>query len=564
MIGPGMGASAGTNSSNPPSKRALILAVVTVGIIAALALNRLGAAEVCGSNEAVEGIFVQQMVEHGKLLFALENGHSPMYKPPLFHWTATALDHLLELTKVTAFNLRLASALYAVAGVILTVRFSWDFLGASGAWLAGLILCSSYQYVEQARIGRVDMTLCFFETLALMVFMWWYAGEEKATSGKDQVEKSQEQAACVGNSRQSWLRYTLALALGLGVLAKGPVGALLPAAACGIFLIMQRRIHYLRQIAAPGPVLVAVIVGGSWYAACFFERRYAFLDRQLASENFGRFFGTLGTMPPWYYAEPLLFNSGPLSLMVPLAVLFALRTYWQNPGESERRVPLDRAARALDVCSVDAVRLFAIFWLTSLAFFTLAAYKRRSYLLPLWPPAAVMLTWWAERLFAHSRAWGGWFRGLVITLCGALIFFNAIYLPAHQVRDCSSDSVRDTAKEIDRIVGRDEPLYLYGFGEDPAPLLFYLDRAAPPIGGKLGDAPPGYVIIPEEVWRQHQQEALDLMPVFQSTSGRPPIILLRRGKALAAMEKVGNTGPSLSEPLRLSSFAPRERRNRLP
>ena len=105
---------------------------------------------------------------------------------------------------------------------------------------------------------------------------------------------------------------------------------------------------------------------------------------------------------------------------------------------------------------------------------------------------------------------------------------------ADEVRECAGDSPREAAMEIDRIVGGGEPLYLYGFGEEPAPLLFYLDRDAPPVGGKLGDAPPGYVIVPAQVWRQHKDEALDLTPIFQSTSGRPPIVLLRHGKALAS------------------------------
>jgi len=510
-----MAAPGETNSSASPSyKRGLILAVASVAVAAALVLNRLEAAGVCGANEAVEGIFVQQMVEHGKVLFPLENGHSPMYKPPLFHWTATAIDHLLGVKKVTAFNLRLTAALYAVAGVLLTISFSRDFIGRDGAWLAGLILCGSYQYIEQGRIGRVDMTLCFFETLALLAFMWWYAGVERRAHG--------------------WLRYLFALALGLGVLAKGPVGAILPAAACGIFLIAQRRMRDLRELCTPGPVLLALAVGGSWYAACFFARRYAFLNRQLSSENFGRFFGALGAMPVWYYLKPLLFNSGPLSLMMPLAVFFALHTYWQRSPGPILDGARDGAAGVLGSRGVDAARLFAIFWLLSVGFFTLAAYKRRAYLLPLWPTSAVMLACWTETLFASHRRWGRWLRSCVILSCCGLIVFNAVYLPEHQVRECAGDSVRDAANEIDRIVGSDEPLYLYGFGEDPAPLLFYLDRGAPAIGGKLGDAPPGYVIIPAEVWPQHQHEALDLTPVFQSSSGRPPVVLLRRGKALAA------------------------------
>ena len=86
------------------------------------------------------------------------------------------------------------------------------------------------------------------------------------------------------------------------------------------------------------------------------------------------------------------------------------------------------------------------------------------------------------------------------------------------------------------MVGGAEPLYTYGFDEELAPLLFYLDRDAPAIRGKLGDAPPGYVIVPARVWREHQAEALDLEPVLTTDHGGRPLVLLRHGKALAGSD----------------------------
>src|SRR6266481_4112476 len=131
-----------------------LLAISTIaGVIALLSIHRLDAADVCGDNEAVEGVFLQQMVEHGALLFPAENGRDPMYKPPLFHWTATALDHVAGIKKVTPFNLRITSALYASAGALLTMGFAYAFLGPASALLSGLILAASYQYIEEARIG---------------------------------------------------------------------------------------------------------------------------------------------------------------------------------------------------------------------------------------------------------------------------------------------------------------------------------------------------------------------------------------------------------------------------
>ena len=506
--------------------------VAILALASALTLHRLGAADVCGVNEAVEGVFLQQMVEHGAMLFPLENGRAPMYKPPLFHWTATAIDRAVGIKKVTAANLRLTAALYAIAGVALTMGFAATFLGPGGTILAGLILCGSYQYIEQGRIGRVDMTLTFFETAALFTFMWWLAPRRSAAS-------TPENPPAESIRGHGILRYIFALALGLGVLAKGPVGAFLPAAACGLFMVMERRLGDLRKIAAPGPVMIGVIVGGSWYAACIFARRYGFLDRQIGSENFGRFFRALGAMAPWYYVKPILLNSAPLSLMVPVAVWYAIRTYRSSTNEhassgSQPDVGDDDRARS-------AVRLFAIFWIITVVFFTIAAYKRRAYLLPLWPASAVMIAWWIEGLARTSNI-GRYLRAGVATTCLGLAVFNFVYLPQREVRECRGDSFKATATQINRIVGPDEPLYSFGLGDEPAPFLFYLDRDAPPIEGKLGDAPPGYVIVPADVWAKHQNEALDLEPIFESSSGGQRLVLLRHGKAYALRWRRWNYG----------------------
>ena len=556
-----MTASIKPDQSSAPSRtaraRTFLAMLAIVAAAALLTLHRLGAADVCGVNEAVEGVFLQQMVEHGALLFPVENGRSPMYKPPLFHWTAAATDRLAGMRKVTSFNLRLPAALYAIAGVALTMAFALSFLGPPGAILAGLILCGSYQYVEQGRIGRVDMTLCFCETLALFAFMWWYAppqrplpdglpeGETSASSHEtvsplatnpNNVSAGLSTASKKSTTLKNSLRYLFALALGLGVLAKGPVGALMPVLACGIFLAAERRLADLRKLATPGPLLLAIIVGGCWYAACFFGRRYGFLDRQLGSENFGRFFGTLGAMPPWYYVKPLLLNSAPLSLLVPVAVYFAIRSCRALPSRAAMIPhPLTDSPSSADASesrACTAVRLLAIFWIVTVIFFSLAAYKRRAYLLPLWPASAVMLAWWMETIAARYCT-ARIARGAMALTWIALAVFNFVYLPRRQIRECGHDSYRGTAAQINRIVGADEPLFSYGLGDEPAPILFYLDRDAPPITGKLGDAPPGYVLVPADVWAQHKNEALDLAPVYQSSSGRRPLVLLRHGKAYA-------------------------------
>jgi len=474
-----------------------------IAVMAALlTLYRLGAADVCSCNEAVEGLFVQQMVEKGAWLFPPAGEQQAMYKPPLFHWTALALDRMAGIHQVSAFNLRLPSALYAISCVLLIVYFCYTIFGARAGPLAGLALLASYQYISQGRFGRVDMALCFCEALALTSFVCWLRAYR--TPGATAVA--------------TW-RWLFALALGLGLLAKGPVGAMLPLVSVAVFAAVNRYWDAARRIFSPGSALLALLVGSAWYAACLIAGRYDVLTRQLGSANMGRFFGVLGAMPPWYYVAPLLLNSLPLSLIAPIAVVAALM------AAAPRRAADTDIAR-------DTVQLLAIFWLVTVGFFSLAAYKRRTYLLPLWPADAVLIAWWIECGFA--RRWRR-VRAGFIALCAALIAINLLMIPRREAINCGKGSFRAAAAQINRIVGADEPLFIYGMGE-PAPLLFYLDRGATLINDELGDAPPGYVIVPASVWERARQRAPGLEAILGPTSGSDPLFLLRHGKAYAALE----------------------------
>ena len=473
-------------------------AIMLLGAV--LMLHRLGAAEVCSSNEAVEGLVVQQMVEHGNILFPLLNASEPMYKPPLFHWTATVLAHLLGVRDVSELTLRLPSVFYGLAGILLTMVLVRGWLGLPSAVLAGLVLLGSYQYIDEARFGRVDMALTFCEALALFAFCWWISARSDARARAGDSTRL--------GGRVTATHYLFAGALGLGVLAKGPVGMMLPLLAAVVFLLTQKRWDDLRALCSPGPALVLLAVSASWYAACLWSQHLDILHRQIISENFGRFFGDLYTMHPWYYLQPLLLNSLPFSLLVPVAVVHALRARGKNGSQ-----------RGLDTARA---MILAIFWLTTIVFFSIAAYKRRAYLLPLWPPAAALLVWW---LGTHPIERCRKVRtGAFALSCGALITFNFIYIPLAERAACHA-RYRDTVAAINQIVARGEPLYSWGLTEDPASLLFYLDRTVPPLPGSLADAPRGYIVVPEDAWTGDRANDA-LSPVLRFTAERRRLILL--------------------------------------
>ena len=257
------------------------------------------------------------------------------------------------------------------------------------------------------------------------------------------------------------------------------------------------------------------------------------LHLQIGSENFGRFFGSLGAMSRWYYVQPLLLNSLPLSLFVPFAIVTALLPPWHviqrspapsSPGMARRREPraplssesnppASSAARAIQADHARfaslAARFLAIFWLVTVAFFNFAAFKRRAYLLPLWPASAFVLAWWITDCVMPRldfRAATIVYRG-AIGMCLLLAFANFFFIPAYELHGCGapfsivslfrwpsngfagessndasqSKSYRRAADEISHLIKPGAPLYSYGFQDALEPLVFYLGRCAPPL-----------------------------------------------------------------------------------
>ncbi|MDX2170409.1 MAG: glycosyltransferase family 39 protein [Deltaproteobacteria bacterium] len=466
--------------------RAVLTLTAVLALGAGLMLYRLGTAEICEHNEAVEAVFVQRMVDHGEWFFPLLNAHEPMYKPPLFHWTAAGLAAGLGVESTTPLVVRLPSALYGLAGIAMAMLLMLRWLGLHSALLSGLMLLGSYQYMSAARFGRVDMALTCCEALALVAFVGWLSVPPTGTTR--------------GGRRLAW-QYLCAVGLGLAVLAKGPVGMLIPLLAMGIFLIVDGSWRHAIAGLSRGPALVLIVVSVSWYGLCLASGHSDFLQRQLGSENAARAIGGLGAMPPWYYLRPLLFNSPPLSVLVPIAVVAALR-------QPRTRVATERVAP----------KLFAIFWVVTLAVFSLVAYKRRAYLLPLWPPAAMLLAWWLCGAAAPQRR--AIWRGAFTLAVGGQIVFNALYLPHADVRYCGGKPARRAAARIQQVVPATSTLYWYGPGALPPPILFYLDRTVPRLAGKLDDAPPGYILVATDSWQPGDALRTVLRPVL--TVGAPP------------------------------------------
>jgi len=177
-------------------------------------------------------------------------------------------------------------------------------------------------------------------------------------------------------------RIALALFSGIAVLAKGPVGLLLPALVIAAFLTWRG--HWQRW-ARPLPMLaMALLFLGvvlPWYSAATAANGGAFLNGFLGFSNLKRFTSVLYAHPgpPWFYLPWLLLLLLPWTFFLPAALIG--RGRWWSPNRGAGPGPF-----------ADELQLFLVLWLgLVLAFFSAAATKLPGYILPALPAASLLV-----------------------------------------------------------------------------------------------------------------------------------------------------------------------------
>jgi 4-amino-4-deoxy-L-arabinose transferase-like glycosyltransferase len=550
--------------------------IFLVALCGAIYFPYLGNTPFFDKGEPREALAVQDIVQRGEWLFPLKRATAIPSKPPLFHWSAALVSELTGALNET--TIRFPSALYATLGVLLIYVLGRTLYGPAVALLAGAILATTMVYSDQALSARVDMTLCFFLTLSLVLFYSLYSGFL---------------------AHRLWY-FAFYFIVGIGTLAKGPLGILLPGLVVAGFLTIKRRWDLMVKFAFhPGAVLTLVLAGG-WYGLAITRGGEGFVDRQLLQENLKRFFGGSGHSHPIYYYVPYLFSLGlPWSFFFPF-LLWDLLKKSRTGGDDY---------------------LFLESWLAVMfVFFSLSAGKRPVYLLPIYPPLSLLLAHWIYQqnrsigwrlllyrtvaavavatavvllVISFGAIWNhepGWFFGpiasllkpkdranlllvqnafddfgavfTVIVLVMALLWFalgRAFWLGetrwAALVMPCiaivsgvvsratvipviaADKSYREFVVALDRETAPEAQIYLFGeFNSDP--VIFYhqkpmdvLEQPLAEMAKKVG-AGTDYVIMPRQNWEEIEKIRPGLPPPILSSTGKgaegdAPLVLVR-------------------------------------
>ena len=337
-------------------------------------------------DEPFFGEGAREMVVDGQWLVTHVNGKVNTHKPPFFFWLIALLS--LPLGRVTSLTARLPSALASLGTVAMVLRLGRRAASERTAVLAAFILATSYLFWDKARSVQIDAVMCCLIWVALSAFESWRAGD---LDGRKAGLIFWASAACA-------------------VLAKGPVGLLLPLGIALATLAVDREIGKWRGFAPlTGPLLFAAICG-AWVAATMLWGPAEYSVWGALKEHFvdRGIHGMHHAQPWWYYAKVLPPQLLPWTFLVPGALVLAWR----------RR---DRMDRFLLVTVVFVV-----------LFFSISTEKRTLYVLPAFPAFALMTARFVGAFLgwdegpAMSRRWitagQSFLAGLLILLGGAAPF----------------------------------------------------------------------------------------------------------------------------------------------
>jgi 4-amino-4-deoxy-L-arabinose transferase-like glycosyltransferase len=296
-------------------------------------------------------------------------------KPPLLYWTVAVC---LRVFGPHEWSARLAPALFGLGGVLLTYAAARRLHGREAGLLAAIVLGTGFLYFVLSRLLILDMAVSVLMTATLFCFI---LGVREPVPG----------VAAAGSPpagmRRRWLFYGLYASAALATLTKGLIGFLLTGAVMFLWLLIFNQWKRLRPLYLPTGVLLFLAIAAPWHFLVG-QRNAGWTDFYFVNQHWARFTTTEhGRFEPWWYFIPIVL----------LGVFPWMGFLWG----SWREALAGGWARRKE----NADQWFLATWVVFVfLFFSKSQSKLIPYILPVFPPLAVMMGAWLARRWTENAA----------------------------------------------------------------------------------------------------------------------------------------------------------------
>ncbi len=419
-----------TMHSNLSLNKTLQHIVILILASAVFFFFRLGSAPLTEPDEGRNAEVAREMLVTGDWCTPHLNFERKLNKPVLLFW-ASALS--MKLAGVKEGAARFPSAAAAAAGVLAVYFLGRRMFGDRAGLLSGLVLASSPLYFAFSRIVIFDMLLAVFITLAMLFF---YLGFTEAGQGRKRI---------------FYLLFYASMAF--AVLAKGPIGLVIPVAVVSLHLLLTRSTGRFREIEFIPGMLVLLIIASPWYVLMSVKNpefpRYFFITEHIVrytTDAFSR------TKPFWFYIPVVIGGMFPWILFLPSVIKIS----WKEIRKNGPNKP---------------ALLFLVLW-TALVFlfFTFSRSKLAGYILPLLPAVALMLgSFWDAYLKRKKARLFGVFLAVSLLIFGTGLWAWNVYSPERSSRSFA-ERVLAERRSGDVVVT---------YESFPTSFLFYMGQQVP-------------------------------------------------------------------------------------
>jgi 4-amino-4-deoxy-L-arabinose transferase-like glycosyltransferase len=360
---------------------------------------RLGDPALKNWDEAIYAEVAKEVVQSGDWLTLRWQYAHWFEKPPLTFWIMAGLFGLFGIDEFWA---RAVSALAGVGVVAVIYGIGRLQRGPVCGLIAALILLTTFQFVQMSRLVNTDVLLLLFTYLAIYGYMREREGDHR------------------------WW-YLISVSCALGFMVKSFAGLFAPAA-IAVALIVDRQVNEtLKTNHFWFSTLTGLAIIVPWHAAMLYLHGSAFVDEYFHYHVWSRTVTAIEghSGPYWFYLNEIWLKMHPWWSIAPLALGFHV---WQIKR------------------GVSSVVLLALIVLV-FGFYTLAYTKSTSYILPVYPALALLVSDLLTRL-CERRRWE--IRVVVILLCACFAYLGAGKIKSYYVR---IEEIDESVKELARLAG---------------------------------------------------------------------------------------------------------------
>jgi len=375
------------------------------GVAALLYFTGLGRPALWEPDEGRYAEVAREMLLQGDYVTPRNDWVRYFEKPPLVYWVTAAA---MKIFGANEFAARAPAALFSTGQVAVTEALGEAMFGPIAGVMAAVALALSPLFFGFARFATPDPALAFFFTAALASFyMAAKSGYMSAESG----------TAEPGSFRRRGGRNGMILAaalLGLGTLAKGPVALALGGAVALVWLIIEGRAREALTIPWLWCAIVYLAITAPWFVLAA-ERNAGFLQFFFVHEHVQRYLeSTEHEWGPYFFVIVVAGGMWPWLYFAPLGLHDLRNRDGDEPAVTKRRSAL----------------AFLLIWFGLIfVFFSIPRSKLGEYILPGFPPLAIIAGYGLSRVTEMDREPAKHFMLRFVMLNAAIGFAMALAAP---------------------------------------------------------------------------------------------------------------------------------------